>query len=229
MERNNLRGYLKNGGKKKPGPQTPESSRKSPWRQKVEAAEKATADHVRANDFGLTGDEICAKFIRECEKRGCDDYYACVAGIGSNSMRSWRWKFEGRFGLRNCSAALVHKSTRDNALVYNVIMRSWANFEAVVQQCVDSGADREHIYLVNMDEVGLRKSKGDRTTLPAERLQDDCHGYLPSARKFETDLVPFSIGNCCTTAPGMEIIPLVVVHAKTKAKKEVLSTNVQTK
>jgi hypothetical protein len=156
----NIRGFDVNGGRKKKGPADPESSRRTPLQKAVNRAEATVAHLVRNSVEGLNGDQICAHFVRECKREGAKKYYAVRHGVGSSAMRSWRWKFEERWGLRNYVVNLLHASRKSNQSIYNNIMGSWQKFDEVVEAAVASGGDRRYIHIVNMDETGLRAARG---------------------------------------------------------------------
>jgi hypothetical protein len=59
---------------------------------------------------------------------------------------------------------------------------------------------------------------GNRVTLAAEKRGD----HDGSRLVFETEIVPYSMGMCVSTAPGLQVVPLCCVHAKTREKREVL-------
>lgn len=87
MPTKNIRGYVVKGGRKPSGPQNAATSRKTPWKKNIEKAEVATAAAVRNSEYGMTNDEIGARFIREAEKHNIMDYYPVVHGLGSAAMR----------------------------------------------------------------------------------------------------------------------------------------------
>eukprot|EP00392_Amoebophrya_sp_AT5.2_P018211 g18697.t1 len=214
----NARGFLVNGGRKKPGPK-PGTARKTALAKKAEHCEKDLARRIRASDYGWTADQIQGDFISNMHLVGGGAYYAVKAGLGHKKTRSWMTKFQDRFGLRQCNVQMQYKSRKGGEVIYDSILKAWGRFDQVVAEAISDGGEKRLLFLGNMDETSMGKANPKRVTVPAEQLDQG----RPCKKTYETTIVPYTLGLFCSDAPGFGCVPMTVIHTNKRDHRTVFN------